>query len=676
MQLSNGVIRVSFDDVSGCVTELRDLRTGEDHLPDTQHADLFRFIVPAEQWQSRYADAAAQHCRWETPPDAVLLHYDELVLSDATRVPINVEVRVELPAGSAEAYFSITVRNHSSFPIAEVCFPKLGGWTGYAGPGKDAFVAGSNLWNKPLDPHAQPIAPIWATFMRIHQRFAVRFPTNTFLPWVDVSGGGRGLSLINYMRQVRIGGIMIENRRGYEPGTSISFGWFCNPEIKPGQTWSLATCGVGLHEGDWHAAARRYREWLKTWWAPAPSAFGLRRKMAIQNVIFRSFDGEPVRSLDQIPAVAQSGLKYGVTDLCIWDYQMLGNYGRLYSATPTDYPADQWETLRNGLASAHQMGVRTSMLMNYRLTNPSSAFYKAGGSDGVIRMRDGSLRSEPVPTSGRTAEYFPFWMGPQAQVMCPKSQQFRQYVMDQLERLLDVGFDAFFIDQPFENMPCYADNHGHVEPGDTHEGAMELVRDFRARVLQQYPDTYFIGEVPEAFVGQFIDVWWMWQWSTIQPEIMLYSVPGMIHSYVTDVNFDHAQQGFLHGMLLQLTTHGLEGTLDDAPQFGDYVRRMSALRARTATHTSEAEFADVDDLTSEGCQAKRFITSTGANGVTIVNQTDAPAWARITVGNTRPAQMVLQRLDGRCHQAGRHNGDHATLEVRLDPRECAVWQLD
>jgi hypothetical protein len=51
-----------FDDRIG---GLRGLRSSEEPLPDAAEAALFRLIIPAERWQSRYADARGQACQIE-----------------------------------------------------------------------------------------------------------------------------------------------------------------------------------------------------------------------------------------------------------------------------------------------------------------------------------------------------------------------------------------------------------------------------------------------------------------------------------------------------------------------------------------------------------------------------------------------------------------------------------
>jgi hypothetical protein len=695
MQISNGILSLDFDDHSGRLVSLKDAQSGEEHLPDAAQATLFRLLVPSEIWQSRFIEASQQPCRLSLRSHQLTLTYDQLrtapcdphlggVEWESETLPIRVVVTVDLPAGSPEAFFVMQVENQSTAPISEVWFPRIAGWTGYAGQGQDKVMAGYQLWDKPLDPYASNYGMEWGTFFRWQKRWAVRYPTFSQLPWLDISGGGRGLSLINYMRPVKVGGMAVENVRGYEAGMSLAFGWFANPEIKPGQVYTSPRFGLSLHSGDWHATARRYRDWLNTWWQPAQAPQRLPSMLGVQNVVFTSFDGTPVHRLSEIPAIAQAGIKYGIYDLCVWDYLMLGTYGRVNPAGIADFPSSQEGELRRALADTRQMGVSTSMLINHRLVSPTNTAYRAQWERGIMRMRDGSLRTEPCPTSGYSAEILPHWMGPQSQVMCPRSTEFRQSMQATLDRLLDIGFDAFFIDQPFEVLPCYAPDHGHASPDDTHAAVAEWVGAFRKRLRARFPQGYIIGEMADVAVGEEIELWWNWYWFNTRTEVMAYGMPPILNSYVTDVNFDRAQQGFLHGFLLMLTTHGLESTLDNVPQFGDYVRRLAALRARTYQFTVSSQFSDVDGLTADGGQAKLFLpVRTGVRpAITLINPTDRPSFAKIQLDGTqipgwegRFMPGKVYRMDGSTQAGGRVTGDQATLEIPLPPREVAVWEL-
>ena len=162
----------------------------------------------------------------------------------------------------------------------------------------------------------------------------------------------------------------------------------------------------------------------------------------------------------------------------------------------------------------------------------------------------------------------------------------------------------------------------------------------------------------------------------MMPEVMAYTAPGQINSYVTDADIGKAQQGFLYGFLLMITNHGLEATLDDVPDFARYVRALADLRARTAHCTTEAEFADADGLVCEGGQAKRFVRADGRSAVVLINPSDAPAWAQVQVDGARAGAGLVHRLDGTTSSGGRLLNGQATLALRLDPRNVVVWEID
>jgi len=203
MQLSNGILSLDFDDHTGSLISLCDACTGEEHLADTEQATLFRMIVPEEMWQSRFIEANQQECSFDRQGDRLTLTYSSLHTAQkdlikpgraqwqSETLPIQVVITVDLPAGSPDASFEMRVENHSQVAIGEVWFPRLGGWTGYAGPGKDKITAGNLFTDKPLDPYAENyVAGQTASVMRWQRRWSVRYPVFSQLPWLDISGGG------------------------------------------------------------------------------------------------------------------------------------------------------------------------------------------------------------------------------------------------------------------------------------------------------------------------------------------------------------------------------------------------------------------------------------------------------------------------------------------------------
>jgi hypothetical protein len=168
---------------------------------------------------------------------------------------------------------------------------------------------------------------------------------------------------------------------------------------------------------------------------------------------------------------------------------------------------------------------------------------------------------------------------------------------------------------------------------------------------------------------------------------MAYSMPLMYNAWVTDCSIEHAQKGFLYGLLLMFTTHGLEGTLEDAakeqPVFTRLIEKMARLRARTAYCTVGAQFEDCDGLTVETGLAKRF-TYTGGESVVVINPTNKAMKTKLRLDPLDGSSdvhlalgkplSVLYRLDGTAKELP-WKSDSAVLEIELEPRDAVVWDL-
>lgn len=677
MELSNGIIRLEFNEQTGALCKLCDLRTGKEHLADQTAGRLFQLLVPSASWESCHADARLQQCTFTKSGNTLTIRYAQLTAADGAVLPIRVDITVELPEGSREALLWMTIDNAGDRPVTEAWFPIIGEWSGYAGKGHDLFTPGTGM-RSPFDPHVNPEPGSGATLLRMRLRRTFHFCLETMVPWMDLSGGGRGLWLINYMKQAWVGGFALERGHGYDVDAPLVFGWYSHPEVKPGKRWESAPFGIGLHRGDWHETARQYRTWLQSWWTPVDVPDRLRRMMGVQNIMFNGFDGQPIRPLAEMADTAKIGLKYGIQDLCVWDYPMLGIYGRLTSDRITDYSLENWETMRRGVAAVKALGVTVSTILNQRAVSSTCDFWRKGeGKHAALLMRDGTPKAESFPCGSFGAEMAPLWQGPQSVTMCCRSAEYHRELDYHLDRVMDVGFDALFIDQPYEDLPCYADNHGHETPDDTLQGLVDWLGVFRKRMRARYPQSYLIGEMPCAFTGQHIDFGWNWFWASSRPDIMAYTLPGpgLLNGYAIDGNIDYCQRAFLVGFLIMIVVNGLEGTLDDKPQFAEYIKRLAALREKTAHCTMFGQFEDTDGLQCEGATAKRF-SYPGGDAVIVANMTDQPAQAQLCITGLQTARKAkLYRLDGSTKEMESLSEGRAGLELLLAPRDIVVWEL-
>ena len=264
MELNNGIISLVFSDNNGSLHQITDLRSGRNFLPDPTGNRLFRLIVPTPEYSSRPVYSHKNPGpEMDKNGDNLSISFRNLT-SDGESTGVSTKVNVKLPAGSAEALFSIEVVNNGSLMVDEVHGPWIGGWTGLAGKGKDSMTIGG--WT--LDPHKGFPTHRVHTFARKNmQRY---YGGAFFLPFADISGGGEGLSYCIYTKTPRICGLKVDDLTNDYDSTCLSWMFVANAYIKPGESWKSPEVGVAVHNGDWHQTVDRYRDFLKTWWKPAP----------------------------------------------------------------------------------------------------------------------------------------------------------------------------------------------------------------------------------------------------------------------------------------------------------------------------------------------------------------------------------------------------------------------
>jgi hypothetical protein len=176
-------------------------------------------------------------------------------------------VRVRLPENSSEAFFTAEIRNQSPHRVHELWFPWLGGRHGRPGEIRDVFTTsertggGYNMHERLFLAGALP-----HTFGHHHHRLT--YDPVQLLPMMDLSNPGGGLSYIKYEQRPSPQILVLENALFTREEPCVTWAWATGVFAEPGQTWKSCEFGVGVHQGDWHATADRFRHWLQGWWKP------------------------------------------------------------------------------------------------------------------------------------------------------------------------------------------------------------------------------------------------------------------------------------------------------------------------------------------------------------------------------------------------------------------------
>jgi hypothetical protein len=384
-----------------------------------------------------------------------------------------------------------------------------------------------------------------------------------------------------------------------------------------------------------------------------------------------------------LPKMAEDGLQYGVTDLCVWDPIAAiylrpddGDFWEEYD------PTQSIDDLRYSLALVREMGVNASTLVNYRLIRQRTSQYMSFGEEHVQRTVSGAPITDDWTTcSSSHANFKTSYLGQCGVALCQRSAGFVKRALEITRKTMHLGFTSLFIDQAFDPNPCLSDSHGHSSPDDTPEAALDWIREASPIIRSQSPDSYIIGENCDVFVSQYIDVSWNWEWSSVATEVVRYTFPETLLCYVVDHQLEVLNRAFALGCLAAFTTSMAEKTLLDYPEFADQVKLLADLRKKTSEYVAKAEFRDNVGLTYEGAYACLY-ESLNHMSVVVADCEGTEGETKLTVdlaeyGRNEVTSAKLYRSDGSVSEVHMDctNGT-ASCVIGMEPFEVCVLVLE
>ena len=677
MKLSNSHISLTFDDKTGSLNQIENRRTDRKFLNDPKGARLFRICVPEEQWLARFCDSHDSKATLTKNENEVRIAYANL-LAGGKRTGISATVRVSLPPDSLEASFTLELQNNGPDVIEQVRFAWLGGWTGIAGAGKDTLTIASEC----RDPHSMfPKTLSTNVLMRKPYKHFDVFPAHLFLPWLDISGNGEGLSYICYMEEPVVAGIVTEHLRPYDDaGLCLGWSWVNDPFIKPGRTWRSARIGIGIHDADWHATSDRYRDWLTSWYKPAAATRRLKQSIGFQNVMFRSWDRTEYNRFKDLPRIAKESIAYGVTDICIWDeitdLYVRDNGGELLEDTP-----ERRRELQAALAKAEKLGCNVSMILNFRLMRSSSKPFPEYGEELAIRRHNDSpyMEGYSMCSSHAAVAHGPSYRHGSTYVLCQTPERAAERALNLVRQGLELGLVSVFVDQANEWQCCLSDRHGHKSPDDTPQGPPRWVKQARKLVKEQNDEGYLIGEELDVFSSENIELGWHWFWKDKNPEVFRYCLPESLQTWVVDCDIAEINVAFVMGFYFAIISHGMEKTLRDNPVAAAHIEKLTKLRRASAESTVMAQFRDDIGLHVKNGFAKIYLSDTTL--AVIVADTTGHACRANLLLDPQALGIAVQRRGGLIYSTdhagskpahSRPANNRIRLNVELDPFEVRV----
>jgi hypothetical protein len=340
----------------------------------------------------------------------------------------------------------------------------------------------------------------------------LEYPARASMQWFDYSGSGRGLYLASYDQSLAFTRLNF----GRAPVTGSTAMWLSKfPFVASGSDWSSPPLALGVHDGDWHWSADRYREWIESWIPKPQVASGMRhmvggmREVAIMNQAEKRlhtyeeivpFARETLLSPAQAVFMVVGWFPYG-HDTLFPEYRPIEELGGA-------------SALRSALDQVHSLGLGATAYLNARLCNHETDTYRRAGRTWAVLGKAPGLGVSTIDTfelqETWNTEWSRFSRGEgRFAVMCPSAKGWQDHIVGQIEGAVrDYGFDGLFLDQPgsYFAQLCYSPFHGHSSPATAWgPGYLEIFRRARERTRAVHPRSVLWTEGMNDALNQFLD---------------------------------------------------------------------------------------------------------------------------------------------------------------------------
>jgi len=466
IELENSAYAIALDSASGIIVSLWDKKSGVNLITEPRLADNFRLLIPLRDLEANYILGREQRLtRYEKGPDRLTLTWQGPLTNPRGRFDVAVTMTILLTAMAVE--FSLEVHNQTPHDIAEVWYPILGGFTGI-GRRQDCRemipVAGhssnTNLFHTFEGRSAA--GGLGIPYAEVIYAYPAPMP----MPWISLYNTklNRALYFACHDRVCRYKAVRFELHPGigsrryggnWPRGEEIDAAstpcglrlhWAHFPYTKPQQSFSGPAVVLQFLDGDWHDAARLYRQWYESQFPIlSPTSNWMRQKPAFVDTMFLLPEGNVVLKFRDIPQWARNAADFGVTSVLISGWNVGGHDGS-YPEYEPDPRLGTWDDLKQGIRACHQMGVHVFFFANIQPVRVDTDWFKRelhrytardkwgvdyegmGFGMGTLGARLGFTR---VPLLGE----------------CSGIPAYREMLVGKMQKLAAIGADGLHIDK-------------------------------------------------------------------------------------------------------------------------------------------------------------------------------------------------------------------------------------
>ena len=495
IELGNHRVLLQIDPVRGTLTRLVDKASGITLAPAPALAENYRLVLLLPDKKTSTIRGKDQRLsRISRSADGLVLSWDG-PLTDTADVKHKIAVRMEVKASGNALEFGLHLENHTPFKVRDICYPMIGGLTGFGAPGKPADGV---AW--------VPISTPWTRKTQLpfgSALFAYPGQANMSFTCIQSATAQKSLYFASHDKLARYKVYHFE-----ENGKDV-FAWIQHsPFTAPGGAFDGSTVVLQVVDGDWHAAGHVYRAWFeRTFGIAKPSQCWIRRQSFFQMTMFELPEGTINYRFKDIPRWARDAKDHGINAVQISGWH-LGGHDNGYPHYVVDPRLGTWKELEDGIKACHQMGVKVYFFVNYQQMMIDSEWYKKE----LIKYREHGPNGEITWNTGWGMGTMWARMGhPKLMTAAdPAFPQFRKIIVDQFARLAQIGADGVHVDKMF---PAAIDYNPDIPMGPdiaTWEGTILLTHEVFAACRRYQPDWAMSFECNWDRLLQFSGAtWWV-----------------------------------------------------------------------------------------------------------------------------------------------------------------------
>ncbi|MEW6355540.1 MAG: DUF6259 domain-containing protein [Planctomycetota bacterium] len=664
VSITGGALRLTLCKETGALCGIENLTTGETYAPLGQRQPLFGMELLSKDGlgYERISFENVKLVGFDVPgPKLAKMNFE---MKD---LPIHVTIEIQMN-DDGSAHFTGQVKNDSDRRVLSLEMPAIYD----VSPAKDP----KNLTL--VDPHVcGRIVPDAAK----SQGCQTTYPGRGVMGWMDLSG--------------ERGGIYLATHDQYQTGTRLMalptaearFDMSLVREIvvRPGETWLAPLSVLAVHEGDWHAAADRYRAWARSWmqkpdvpqWLHEANGWVL---MGIQNNV----------PFHRIPDTFRQAQWMGIEYLHVQgegiDNMWFDEKGERQGHTMTYlYPTPKYGTvdeLKSAIKKIHDNDGHVMFYFLYERWTPS---HETEDNFGTGKRADvpekywppkgfyagSALVESPgqkVPTEN------PFMAIRNMCLASPGWQEWmRRWAVDVYAK--EYGADGFYWDVMGRTGPfrCFNANHEHEGENQWGRGSATVLETVIREGRQVNPDYSCAIEGCSDHLGRWVGYHLM-SGATKEPNVFRYTFPeylcvdGLSNHYWKWTQTEKARRVFLDGEKFDI--HGYQ----------QQIKQIIDLRRQVKPFIDwPAVFRDTVGLTVSDprVQARCFVRTDGENrlmAVTMMNEEHVEG-ATVEVDLSpigKATRGHIFHLDGRVSFLDATTEGKVTVPAPKDDVSCAV----